>query len=111
VRVGDRVQVRVAEQLVLFVAGEGETAGDAALQWVALAPEGGRPGGVMAETLQLAAAVVALDPEHQRVTLEFADGSRRTMAVRPDVDLRRRKVGEQVVIRITEALAIGVRKD
>jgi hypothetical protein len=51
----------------------------------------------------------ALKADH-RATLQFEDGSTKTVAVRPDVDLNKRKVGDKVVIRITEALAIRVVK-
>jgi hypothetical protein len=48
--------------------------------------------------------------DNHEATLRFEDGSTKTVAVRPDVDLGQRKVGETVVIRITEALAINVEK-
>jgi hypothetical protein len=110
IRLGDRLKVTVAEELIVFVAGEGEAPSDAAAQMVALAPQGAKPGGIIAETTQLTAKVTALDPEQHRATLEFEDGSTRTVTVRPDVDLGKRKVGDKVVIRITEALAITVKK-
>ena len=64
----------------------------------------------MAETTQLTAKVTALDAEQHRATLEFEDGSTRTVAVRKDVDLGTRKVGDKVVIRTTQALAIEVKE-
>ena len=45
-----------------------------------------------------------------QATLQFEDGSTRTVAVRPDVDLGKRKVGDTVVLRLTEALAMRVEK-
>ena len=77
---------------------------------MALAPKGAKPGGIMAETTQVTAKVTAIDAEHHKATLQFEDGTTRTVAVRPDVDLSKRKVGEKVVIRTTEALAIPVEK-
>ena len=44
------------------------------------------------------------------IALQFEDGTTRSVAVRPDVDLSKRKVGDTVVIRITETLAIQVAK-
>jgi hypothetical protein len=64
----------------------------------------------MAETTRVTAKVTAIDSEHHSATLQFQDGSRRTVPVREDVDLSKRKVGDSVVIRITEALAIQVDK-
>ena len=77
---------------------------------VALAPQGAKPGGMMANTVQVTAKVTAIDLQHHRATLQLPDGTTHTVAVRPDVDLTQRKVGEEVVIRCTEALALSVEK-
>lgn len=53
---------------------------------------------------------MAIDAANRRATLQFEDGSTHTFAVRPDVDLAKRKVGDKVVIRLTEALALTVQK-
>jgi len=64
----------------------------------------------MAETTQVTAKVTAINAEQHTATLQFEDGSTRKVAVRPDVDLSKRKVGDKVAIRTTEALAIRVVK-
>ena len=110
IHVGDQLKLTVAEELVVYVAGEGETPTDSDAQLVALAPKGAKPGGLMAATTKVTAKVTAIDAEHHKATLQFEDGTTRTVAVRPDVDLAKRKVGETVVIRKTEALAIAVEK-
>lgn len=108
--VGDQLKLIVAESLVVYVAGEGETPSDSAAQLVALAPKGAKPGAIMAATRKVTARITAIDAEHRKATLQFEDGTTRTVAVRPDVDLGKRKVGETVVIRATEELAIRVEK-
>jgi len=75
-----------------------------------LAPVGAKPGAVVAQTVQVIATVADIDIKHHRATLEFPDGSKKTFAVRPDVDLTKRAVGEQVFIRATESVAISVEK-
>jgi hypothetical protein len=110
IRVGDQLKITATEELVIAVTGSGETLGDGGAQLVALAPKGAKPGAIMAETTQVTAKVTALDAELHRATLQFEDGSTRTVPVRADVDLRKRKVGDSVVIRITESLAIQVAK-
>ena len=110
IHVGDQLKLTVAEELAVYVAGEGETPTDSDTSLVALAPKGAKPGGIMAATTKVTAKVTAIDAEHHKATLQFEDGTTRTVAVRPDVDLARRKVGETVVIRKTEALAIAVEK-
>jgi hypothetical protein len=57
----------------------------------------------MVETTQVTATVTALNVEQRKATLKFEDGSSRTVAVRPDVDLSKRKVGDKLVIRTTRA--------
>ena len=110
IRVGDQLTVTVAEELVVSVVGEGESPAAGAADLVVLAPKGAKPGGLVATAQQVTAKVVAIDREQRQATLQFEDGTTRTVAVRPDVDLGKRQVGDKVVIRITEALAISVEK-
>ena len=110
IRIGDQLKITATEQLVVYVAGEGETPSDGGAQLVALAPKGAKPGALMAETTQVTAKVTAIDSEHHKATLQFEDGTTRTVAVRQDVDLSQRKVGDSVVIRTTGSLAIQVTK-
>ncbi len=110
IRVGDQLKITAAQELAVAVAGPGEALSDGGAQLVALAPKGAKPGGLMAETTQVTAKVTAINVEQREATLQFEDGTTRKVAVRPDVDLSKRKVGDQVVIRLTEALAISVKK-
>jgi Cu/Ag efflux protein CusF len=109
IQVGDQVKATITEQLVVAMATDASQVNGAATA-VALAPVGAKPGGMVAQTVQITATVVAIDLKHHRATLEFPDGSKKTVAVRPDVDLTQRAVGEQVTIRATESVAISVEK-
>jgi hypothetical protein len=80
----------VAESLVVYVAGEGETPTDGAAQLVAPSPKGSKPDGIMAATTKVTAKITAIDAEQRKATLQFEDGTTRTVAVRPDVDLGKR---------------------
>jgi hypothetical protein len=106
--VGDQLKVLVAEELVVDVAPEGKTPASGTGQLVALAPKGAKPGGIMAATTQVTATVTAIDTERHQATLKFEDGTTKTFPVRPDVDLSKQKIGDKVVIRLTNALAIKV---
>jgi hypothetical protein len=77
---------------------------------VLLAPKGARPGGLAAGTTTVTAKVTAIDQKKRTATLRFEDGSTKTFPVRSDVDLKQRKVGEQVTFRVTERIAINVEK-
>jgi hypothetical protein len=110
IHVGDTVKIAATQQLVVQMAGPGESADDGNVAMVALAPKGAKPGGVFAETTQVAATVTEIDAQNRTATLRFEDGSTRSVPVRSDVDLGKRKVGEKVVISITEAIALKVQK-
>lgn len=108
IRVGDQLKVELTEELVVQMGGKGDASGGAAL--VALAPKGAKPGGLIAEAVQMTGTVTVIDTAKRTATLKFEDGSTRTFPVRSDVNLAGRKVGEKVVFRVTESLAISVKK-
>ncbi len=110
IRVGDQLNVTVAEEVAAYMAKEGATPTDGAAALVALAPKGAKPGGVVASTVQVTAKVIAIDLQRHKATLQFPDGTTRKVTVREDVDLTKRRVGEEVVIRTTEILALAVEK-
>ena len=110
IQVGDLVNATVAEQLVVFVRKSGEPASDGETAAVALAPIGAKPGAVVANTVEVTAKVEAIDLDHRKATLRFPDGTSKTFSVRQDVDMTKAKLGDEVVFRTTEALAITVEK-
>jgi hypothetical protein len=110
IRIGDQVKATVTQELAVAMAKGNLPANDGQAVLVALAPKGAKPGGVVAGTAQVTAKVKAIDLKNHKATLEFPDGTTKTVAVRPDVDLTQRSVGEEVVIRVTESVAIQVEK-
>ncbi|MEO8426141.1 MAG: hypothetical protein ABI651_03420 [Verrucomicrobiota bacterium] len=110
IHVGDLVKATVTAELAVAMADAASPRSDSAAALVALAPKGAKPGGLMAETQQYTATVTAIDLKRHRATLHLPDGTTRTVDVRKDVDLTQRKVGEEVVIRVTVAVAISVEK-
>ena len=110
IRVGDLVKATVTEELVVYLDDEGASSSSGAGAVVALAPKGAQPGGLVAETIQVTAEVVAIDLAKRTATLRFEDGTTKTFPVREDIDLSRHKVGERVVFRVTEMIAISVEK-
>jgi hypothetical protein len=110
VREGDRVKATVTDQLVVRARKEGETRSDGETGLVALNPKGGKPGVVMADTTEVTARVKSVDLDKRKATLEFPDGTTRTVSVRPDVKLSSSDVGREIVFRATEAVAVSVEK-
>lgn len=110
IRVGDLVTATVTEEFVVYLDEEGASAPDGSAAMAARAPKGAQPGGLVAETTQATATVTAIDRTSRTATLQFEDGSSKTFAVRDDIDLDQRSVGEKVVFQVTEMLAISVEK-
>jgi len=108
IRVGDQLKVTATEELVVRLADPGESVGDQADALVALAPIGAKPGGLAAETVQIIGTVTAIDAVKRTATLKFEDGASKTFPVRDDVDLASSKLGDKVVIQITEMIAIDI---
>src|SRR5262249_49805160 len=106
----DQLRLTVTEEIAVYMAEAGAPAGNGEAALVALTPKGAKPGGMMADTVQVTAKVTAIDLAHHKATLQFPDGTSKTVPVRKDVDLTKRHVGEEVVIRTTEALALSVDK-
>ena len=94
VRVGDRVTATVVQKVVAAVDKATATTGDGAAAGAALASKGDQPGGLVAETMQVTAKIMAIDAVNRTATLRFEDGSTQTLPIRDDVDLSRLKVGE-----------------
>jgi hypothetical protein len=110
VRIGDQLKLTVASELAVAMANAGAPLNDSGAGLVALAPKGAKPGGIMAETQQYTATVKAINLKRREATLQLPDGTTRTVPVRKDVDLTQRKVGEEVAIRVTVAMALSVEK-
>ena len=110
IQIGDQVKATVTQELVVFVRKSGEPSSDGGMTTIALNPAGEKPGALVADTLEVTAKVTAIDLKKHKATLQFTDGSSKTFSVRPDVDLTKQKVGQEVVIRTTDAVAITVTK-
>jgi hypothetical protein len=110
IRVGDQVKATLTEEVLVFMASDTPAQIQGAAGVVALAPVGAKPGVLVAETVQIKAKVTNIDYKRRKATLQFPDGSTKKVAVRDDVDLSKRSIGEEVVIRSTEAIAVTVEK-
>jgi len=101
---GDLVKAQVTEELVVYLEEEGGASGSREAAVVALAPKGAKPGGLVAQTKQITATVVAIDRTKRTATLRFEDGATKTFPVRADIDLTRHKTGEKTRMK---KIAIG----
>ena len=103
----DRIVTEYLESVAVFVVPEGTPEmGDMGL--VEVAPLGEKPGMAMADTYMVAARIDAIDAGARVVTLRGKDGYQTAIRVADDVELSDLKVGDEVRMRVTEAVAISV---
>ena len=103
----DRIVTEYLESVAVFVVPEGTPEmGDMGL--VEVAPLGEKPGMAMADTYMIAARVDAVDTDTRIVTLRGKDGFQTAIRVADDIELANLKVGDEVRMRVTEAVAISV---
>jgi hypothetical protein len=103
----DRIVTEYLESVAVFVVPEGTpNLGDMGL--VEVAPLGEKPGVAVADTYMVAARIDAVDADNRVVALRGADGFQTAIRVADDVDLEQLIVGDEVRMRVTEAVAISV---
>jgi hypothetical protein len=109
VKVGDKVKFRYLDSVALFVRKAGEPPDAAETQAVSVAPRGQKPKAMAVETSEISAKVEKIDYKNRLVTLKGPEGNTRTLKVDPRVKrLAEVKVGDDIVVRRTEAVAIEV---
>lgn len=107
-KVGDKVRATVGQERIVYLRAPGEANMDGAAGVVATAPQGSKPGMLIADSIEVTAVVKGIDPVQHTATLKFANGNERTIKVRPDVEIKDEYLGREVVLRITSAFAIIV---
>jgi len=109
IKVGDKVTFKFLDSVALFVrkAGDPPSAGDT--QAVSVAPRGQKPKAVAVDTKEITAKVEKIDYKQRLVTLKGPEGNVKTIKVDPAVKrLNEVKVGDDIVLRTTEAVAVQV---
>jgi hypothetical protein len=109
VEVGDRVVVRYYEAIAAEMAQPGQESSASATAM--RAPPGARPGVGLAQEITATVKIVALDLANHRVSFTGPAGHAQTITVRaPEMRdfIKTLKVGDEVAVTYTEALAISV---
>ncbi len=108
-KVGDEVQADVYSAAVISLRKSNEPPSMTETDTVARAAPGGPPGGAAVDTMVITATVDAIDPRTRMITLTGPQGKARTFKVDDSVgDLDKVKKGDQVVLRLLEAVALSV---
>ena len=111
VKVGDKVNLEFIEELALYVRKADAPPSATVAQMVELAPKGQKPAGLIAETVELTGNVESIDTKKRAITVKGPAGNSRTLKVDKAVkNFSQIKKGDQVVLSITEAVALSVVK-
>jgi hypothetical protein len=110
VQVGDHVKISCTEELVVTVNKAGEAPAAMDIGAVNVAPKGSKPSGIVVDTTAVSGKILDIDAEKRKITFEDADGKRKTVKVRKNVDISGLAVGESVDAVLTESVAINVTK-
>ncbi len=111
IKVGDPVVSKYYEGLIIEVKKPGEsTVGASAQQAVVTSKPGETPAGAVAQQITVTATVVAIDKKAQTATIKGPEGNTVTVKARDPKNLDKVKVGDNVEITYTEALAISLDK-
>jgi hypothetical protein len=108
-RIGDKVKAVLTEEVAVSIGRGAAPIGTSGTD-VALAPVGAKPGGVVVETSETTARVIAVDPSKHKVTFQLPDGTIRTVKAGKKVDVSAVRVGDDVTVQLGEGLAITVEK-
>ncbi len=105
----DRIVMEYLESVAIFAVPAGAPElGDAAA--VEVAPLGDKPGVKAAETFMVKATIESLNVTDRLAIVRGENGQVRTIKIADDVPLDMISVGDEVRMRITQALAVNVRK-
>jgi len=109
-KVGDKVTVTYYESIAAQIIKPGTGPASAAQQAVATAKPGEKPAGAMVQQVTVIATVEAIDKTTQHVTLKGPEGNTVEVKVKNPKNLEGVKVGDEVAITYTEAMAVSVEK-
>ena len=111
VKVGDQVIAEYIELVAIFVPQPNEPATAEGMNRLQVALKNKRPDGIAVKTTEITATVEAIDYHNSTVTLKGPQGGAVTLNVDPeDKKFYRVKVGHELVVQFTEAIAINVKR-
>jgi hypothetical protein len=110
-RKGDVVLADFVESIAIFIRKADTPPSAAEARLVSVAPKGSNRGVLLAETFQVTAVVESIDVKSRLVTIKEPDRSARIVPVDKGFkNLAGIKKGDEVILRVTEAIAIKIEK-
>jgi len=111
IKKGDQVKAEYLEALGVYVRKPDWPPAPVEVGNVAVAPKGRPPAAVVVDIIQLPGTVEAIDHAKRTVTLKGPEGSLKTFVVHQNVKrFEKLRKGDEIVLVITEAIAISVQK-
>ena len=108
VKVGDLVTVKFYESIAVEVIKPGTVMGAGEKTAVVRAKPGEMPAGMVARQVSVTATITAIDKQKSTMTLKGPEGKLAVVKVQDPANLEKVKVGDELMITYTEALAISV---
>lgn len=108
IKVGDTIEATYYESVVVQVLKPGTAPTGMTVAAMGGKSEGAKPGGMVAGQTTMTVTITAIDAATPAVTVKTADGSSMSFRVQKPKYLKEVKVGDQVMITKTEALAVAV---
>jgi hypothetical protein len=107
IKVGDKLKAKYVDAVAIFVRKSSDPPDATETQAVAVAPRGQKPMAAAINTVEVSANVEKIDYQKRLITLKGPEGNVRTLKVDPRVKrLNEVKVGDDIVLRRTEAVAL-----
>ena len=111
VKVGDQVIAEYIELVAIFIHKSNELATAERLNMVQAALKNKRPDGIAVNATEVTATIQAIDYNNSTLTLKGPQGRTVTLNVDPgDQNFNQVKVGHELVVQFTEAIAMNVKK-
>ncbi len=111
IKAGDKVKTTFYESVAIFVAKAGEKPSASEVETVEVAPKGAKPGAVVVDTIEVVSVVEKINYKKRTVSLKGPQGGVKTFTVDKSVkNFKNIKKGDDVILRVTEAVAVMVEK-
>jgi len=110
IKVGDEVKATLLEAVAVAIRKSSEPPDAGERTSVAVAPNGAKPGVIMAKTKQITGKIASVDTTARTVTIEGPTDGTPTIKAAPDVKLDGLQTGDDVTLSATVGLAIRVEK-
>jgi Cu/Ag efflux protein CusF len=111
VKVGDRLQISLTDELILLVGKSKADLQNASSKEFTVSPKGTEPSVSVVDTTTMTARILAVDGEKRRVTIEDSDGKKKTIKLSKDVtDLDQLHIGDTVEVLTAQSLVVGILK-